>query len=168
MMPSPGAVIRGSTSHYDLVCNEAAKGRTGQSADRRTVTPAITTGEHRAGHRARRHQGRQQGRRCSDRGSSWQTCCRSFKGYENAPRLYRERFFVLYGFRIENRKNHEKISGGFHLSHCSVSAHERGQLLNPLQRNGERHRLHGDGHQLHRVIVNRCAGWNAVHRSVAL
>lgn len=46
----------------------------------------------------------------------------------------------------------------FYLSHCSVSSHERGQLLNPLQRERrERHRLHGDGHQLHRVIVSRCA-----------
>ena len=39
-----GAVIKGSTSHYDYVC-----------ADHR---------KHRAGHRARRHQGRQQGLRC--------------------------------------------------------------------------------------------------------
>ena len=30
-----GAVIRGSTSHYELVCNEAAKGIAGEPADRR-------------------------------------------------------------------------------------------------------------------------------------
>ena len=91
--------------------------------------------------------------------SSWQTCCRSFKGYENALSVIPRALLLLYGCRIENRKKHPRKSRVvFYLSHCSVSSHERGQLLNPLQRERrERHRLHGDGHQLHRVIVSRCA-----------
>ena len=76
-----GAVIRGSTSHYDLVCNEAAKGIA--QVNLQTGVP-VTFGvryhrEHRAGHRARRHQGRQQGRRCSD--------CRSRAGKPAAADL---------------------------------------------------------------------------------
>ena len=91
--------------------------------------------------------------------SSWQTCCRSFKGYGNALSVIPRALLLLYGCRIENRKNHPRKSRVvFYLSHCSVSSHERGQLLNPLQRERrERHRLHGDRHQLHRVIVSRCA-----------
>ena len=69
-------------------------------------------------------------------------------------------FSILY-FQLlsRRRKNHPRKSRVvFYLSHCSVSSHERGQFLNPLQRERrERHRLHGDGHQLHRVIVSRCA-----------
>ena len=91
--------------------------------------------------------------------SSWQTCCRSFKGYGNALSVIPRALLLLYGCRIENRKNHPRKSRVvFYLSHCSVSSHERGQLLDPLQRERrERHWLHGDGHQLHRVIVSRCA-----------
>ena len=44
-----GAVIRGSTSHYDYVCSDP---RSLRRPDHR---------HHRAGHRACRHQGRQQG-----------------------------------------------------------------------------------------------------------
>ena len=51
-----GAVIRGSTSHYDYVCSEVSKG---------VASVSLETGadhrEHRAGHRARRDQGGQQG-----------------------------------------------------------------------------------------------------------
>lgn len=69
--------------------------------------------------------------------------------------------FSIIHFQLlsRRRKNHPRKSRVvFYLSHCSVSSHERGQLLNPLQRERrERHRLHGDGHQLHRVIVSRCA-----------
>ena len=69
--------------------------------------------------------------------------------------------FSILHFQLlsRRRKNHPRKSRVvFYLSHCSVSSHERGQLLNPLQRERrERHRLHGDRHQLHRVIVSRCA-----------
>ena len=69
--------------------------------------------------------------------------------------------FSILHFQLlsRRRKNHPRKSRVvFYLYHCSVSSHERGQLLNPLQREQrERHRLHGDGHQLHRVIVSRCA-----------
>ena len=61
-----GAVIKGSTSHYDYVCAEVSKGvaqaglNTGVPVDLRCADHR----QHRAGHRARRHQGRQQGLRC--------------------------------------------------------------------------------------------------------
>ena len=60
-----GAVIRGSTSHYDYVCNEVSKGvaaaslESGVPRERRACH--VRRGhdrEYRAGHRARRHQGR--------------------------------------------------------------------------------------------------------------
>ena len=51
-----GAVIRGSTSHYDYVCNEVSKGIAAVSLENHHR-------EHRAGHRALRQQGGQQGLR---------------------------------------------------------------------------------------------------------
>ena len=59
---------------------------------------------------------------------------------------------------IPQKKTTRDFLGWFSLFYRAISSHERGQLLNPLQRERrERHRLHGDGHQLHRVIVSRCA-----------
>lgn len=55
---------------------------------------------------------------------------------------------------IPQKKTTRDFLGWFSLFYRAISSHERGQLLNPLQRERrERHRLHGDGHQLHRVIV---------------
>lgn len=57
-----GTVIRGATSHYDVVCNEVAKGvaatslKTGCSGHLRR----FDDGQHRTGRGARRHQSRQQ------------------------------------------------------------------------------------------------------------
>ena len=66
-----GAVIRGSTSHYDLVCNEAAKGiaqvnlQTGVPVTFGVITTEnIEQAIERAGTKAGN-----KGRRCSDRGS---------------------------------------------------------------------------------------------------
>ncbi len=58
-----GAVIRGSTSHYDYVCNEVSKGVASvSSGDGRTRdVRRADHREHRAGHRTRRDQGGQQG-----------------------------------------------------------------------------------------------------------
>ena len=86
--------------------------------------------------------------------------CQRFRTMVNSSSL--RSFSILHPpFQLlsRRRKNHPRKSRVvFYLSHCSVSSHERGQLLNPLQRERrERHRLHGDGHQLHRVIVSRCA-----------
>ena len=55
--------------------------------------------------------------------------------------------FSIFNFypAIENHPRFSRVV--FYLSHCSVSSHELGQLLNPLQRERrERHRLHGDRH----------------------
>ena len=60
-----GAVIRGATSHYDVVCNEVSKGIA--QVQLATGTPVMMgvrdRRHHRAGHRACGHQGRQQGLR---------------------------------------------------------------------------------------------------------
>ena len=58
-----GAVIRGSTSHYDYVCAEVSKGIATVSlqASRSPFFWRPDHRHHRAGHRACRHQGRQQG-----------------------------------------------------------------------------------------------------------
>ena len=42
------------------------------------------------------------------------------------------------------------------LLHATVAAHESGHFLNAFQRKGRLAQgLHGDGHQLHRVVVRR-------------
>ena len=56
-----GAVIKGSTSHYDLVCAETSKGIAGRACYRRADTLWDRDDRyHRAGDRARRDKGRKQ------------------------------------------------------------------------------------------------------------
>jgi hypothetical protein len=65
-----GAVIRGSTPHFDYVAGEAAKGLPPARRPRRRAGGVRRAHHrhHRAGARARRHQGRQQGLRRGDGG----------------------------------------------------------------------------------------------------
>ncbi len=76
-----GAVIRGSTSHYDLVCNEAAKGiaqvnlQTGVPVTFGVITTEnIEQAIERAGTKAGN-----KGADAAIAASSWQTCCRRSK-----------------------------------------------------------------------------------------
>ena len=57
-----GAVIRGSTTHYDYVCNEVSKGvaQVGMQTGVPTIFGVVTT----EGCGTRRHEGRQQGYGC--------------------------------------------------------------------------------------------------------
>ena len=58
-----GTVIRGSTSHYDYVCNEVSKGIAHVSMGKSDSCAVRCTdhGKYRAGHRARRYESRKQG-----------------------------------------------------------------------------------------------------------
>ena len=57
-----GTVIRGSTSHYDYVCNEVSKGIARVYGKSDSCTVRCTDHEkYRAGHRARRYESRKQG-----------------------------------------------------------------------------------------------------------
>ncbi len=108
-----GAVIRGSTSHYDLVCNEAAKGiaqvnlQTGVPVTFGVITTEnIEQAIERAGTRGQTTRAQMQRLRLS----SWQTCCRRSKIVQkkcslryqraflrqNAGQLVKQLFGVLY------------------------------------------------------------------------
>lgn len=62
-----GAVIRGATSHYDLVCNEVAKGiaQVALASDVPDDVRRRHHGHHRAGHREGGHQGGNKGFDCA-------------------------------------------------------------------------------------------------------
>ena len=100
-----GAVIRGSTSHYDLVCNEAAKGIA--QVNLQTGLPLRTSSRPSS---AQAPRPATRARMRLSQHSSWQICCRSFKGYGNALSVIPRALLLLYGFRIENRKNHPRKS----------------------------------------------------------
>ena len=93
--------------------------------------------------------------------SSWQTCCRSSKIVQKMLSDDSEMSFYLPSSILHfppADENHPRKSRVVFFILPTFSPMSRGQLLNPLQwERRERHRLHGDGHQLHRVIVRRCA-----------
>ena len=99
-----GAVIRGSTSHYDLVCNEAAKGiaqvnlQTGVP-----VTFGVVTTEN-----------IEQGRRCSDCGPrAGKPAAAALRDTEMRSRLYRERFFYCTVAELKTEKTTRENLGWF-------------------------------------------------------